>query len=284
MEAIDLHVHSTCSDGTLTPSELVAHAKHFNLTAMALTDHDTIEGIPEAVNAAKTSNIEIVPGVELSTFWGEKEIHIVGLYINYMDNTFQKELENLRNIRISRNIEMCEKFTSLGMPLNYKDLEEEYPNAVITRAHFADYLLKKGFIKSRNEAFERFIRPNGPCYVPRKKMSCADAIQMIKKAGGVPILAHPTLYHLGNEQMTKLMDYLCDSSLVGLEGIYSTYTAGEEIQMKNLAASRGLIISGGSDYHGANKPHIELGIGRGHLFVPHCLLDEIKKHAVPMLL
>ena len=173
---------------------------------------------------------------------------------------------------------MCEKFTQLGIPIDYSDMEKEYADAVITRAHFADYLLKKGYIKSRNEAFDRYIGSNGPCYVPRKKMPCAEAIRLIKNAGGVPILAHPVLYHLGKEPMNKLMDYLCDLGIVGLEAIYSTYTAGEEIQMKKLAGERGLILSGGSDYHGANKPHIELGIGRGHLFVPYSLLDEIKKH------
>ena len=172
----------------------------------------------------------------------------------------------------------AEKFTQLGIPIDYSDMEKEYADAVITRAHFADYLLKKGYIKSRNEAFDRYIGSNGPCYVPRKKMPCAEAIRLIKNAGGVPILAHPVLYHLGKEPMNKLMDYLCDSGIVGLEAIYSTYTAGEEIQMKKLASERGLILSGGSDYHGANKPHIELGIGRGHLFVPYSLLDEIKKH------
>ena len=245
---------------------------------MALTDHDTIEGIPEAVQAAKEQNLELVPGVELSTFWDEKEIHIVGLFIDYTDKTFQKELESLRDVRRNRNITMCEKFTQLGIPIDYSDMEKEYADAVITRAHFADYLLKKGYIKSRNEAFDRYIGSNGPCYVPRKKMPCAEAIRLIKNAGGVPILAHPVLYHLGKEPMNKLMDYLCDSGIVGLEAIYSTYTAGEEIQMKKLASERGLILSGGSDYHGANKPHIELGIGRGHLFVPYSLLDEIKKH------
>ncbi len=278
MDAIDLHVHSTFSDGTLTPSELISRAKQFHLAAMALTDHDTIEGIPEAVQAASEQNLELVPGVELSTFWDEKEIHIVGLFIDYTDKTFQKELESLRDVRRNRNIAMCEKFTQLGIPIDYSDMEKEYSDAVITRAHFADYLLKKGYIKSRNEAFDRYIGSNGPCYVPRKKMPCAEAIRLIKNAGGVPILAHPVLYHLGKEPMNKLMDYLCDSGIVGLEAIYSTYTAGEEIQMKKLAGERGLILSGGSDYHGANKPHIELGIGRGHLFVPYSLLDEIKKH------
>ena len=237
MDAIDLHVHSTFSDGTLTPSELISRAKQFHLAAMALTDHDTIEGIPEAVQAASEQNLELVPGVELSTFWDEKEIHIVGLFIDYTDKTFQKELESLRDVRRNRNITMCEKFTQLGIPIDYSDMEKEYADAVITRAHFADYLLKKGYIKSRNEAFDRYIGSNGPCYVPRKKMPCAEAIRLIKNAGGVPILAHPVLYHLGKEPMNKLMDYLCDSGIVGLEAIYSTYTAGEEIQMKKLAGS-----------------------------------------------
>ena len=118
MDAIDLHVHSTFSDGTLTPSELISRAKQFHLAAMALTDHDTIEGIPEAVQAASEQNLELVPGVELSTFWDEKEIHIVGLFIDYTDKTFQKELESLRDVRRNRNIAMCEKFTQLGIPID----------------------------------------------------------------------------------------------------------------------------------------------------------------------
>ena len=136
MDAIDLHVHSTFSDGTLTPSELISRAKQFHLAAMALTDHDTIEGIPEAVQAASEQNLELVPGVELSTFWDEKEIHIVGLFIDYTDKTFQKELESLRDVRRNRNIAMCEKFTQLGIPIDYSDMEKEYADAVITRAHF----------------------------------------------------------------------------------------------------------------------------------------------------
>ena len=278
MDAIDLHVHSTHSDGTLTPEELVRKAHEINLAAMALTDHDTIDGVPEAVEAGKKYNIEVIPGVELSTFYNDKEIHIVGLYIQYMNPEFKKELEALRNVRRNRNIQMCQKFTELGMPLDYDEMEKEYSDAVITRAHFADFLLKKGYIKSRNEAFDRYIGLNGPCYVPRKKMTPAEAITIIKAAGGVPILAHPVLYHLGKEQLSKLMDYLCDSGIVGLEAIYSTYTMGDELEMKNLAGERGLIISGGSDYHGANKPHIQLGVGKGHLFVPYSLLKTIKKY------
>lgn len=278
MDSIDLHVHSTYSDGTLTPKELVCKAHEINLAAMALTDHDTINGIPEAIEAGKKYNVEVIPGIELSTFYNDKEIHIIGLYIQYMNHEFQKELESLRNVRRNRNIQMCRKFTELGMPLDYDEMEKKYNDAVITRAHFADFLLHKGYINSRNEAFDRYIGPNGPCYVPSRKITPAEAITIIKAAGGVPILAHPVLYHFGKEQMSKLMDYLCNSGITGLEAIYSTYTMGEELEMKNIASERGLIISGGSDYHGANKPHIELGIGKGHLFVPYSLLEIIKKY------
>ena len=154
MDAIDLHVHSTFSDGTLTPSELISRAKQFHLAAMALTDHDTIEGIPEAVQAASEQNLELVPGVELSTFWNEKEIHIVGLFIDYTDKTFKKELESLRDVRRNRNITMCEKFTQLGIPIDYSDMEKEYADAVITRAHFADDLFT---VSSKDEALTALI-------------------------------------------------------------------------------------------------------------------------------
>jgi hypothetical protein len=277
MNAIDLHVHSTFSDGTLTPAELVTRAKQFNLSAIALTDHDTIAGIPEIVEAGKKEDIEIVPGVELSTFYDKTEVHIVGLYIDYTDETFKKELESLRSNRDSRNLQICEKFNAIGIKLDYEEMKLKYADSVITRAHFADFLLEKGYISSRNEAFDRYIGSNGPCYVPRKKITPAQAITLIKNAGGIPILAHPVLYHLGKEQMNRLLDYLCDAGIAGLEAIYSTYTLGDELEMKRLAAQRGLLISGGSDYHGANKPYIELGIGKGHLFVPYSVLEEIKK-------
>ena len=278
MRKIDLHVHSTFSDGTLTPTELVLHAIEMRLCAMALTDHDTIDGIQEAMIAGAENNLEIIPGIELSTFYNNKEIHIVGLYIDYTNEAFKKELETLRDVRQNRNIKICEAFRNLGIDINYDDMLKKYGDIVITRAHFADYLLKKGIVGSRNEAFDRYLGDNRPCNIPRKKMPPAEAITLIKSVGGVPILAHPTLYHLGNDAMTQLMNYLCEAGLVGIEGIYSTYTMGEEIEIKNLAKKYNLLISGGSDYHGANKPKLELGIGYGRLCIPYDILEGIKRY------
>jgi len=157
-------------------------------------------------------------------------------------------------------------------------MKKMYEGAVITRANFADYLVRKGYVKSRNEVFDRYLGDSKPCYVPREKMLPEKAIKMIKSVGGVPVLAHPVLYHMGNEQMNKLMDYLCEHGIAGLEAVYSTYTMGDELEMKHIAKERNLLISGGSDYHGANKPDIELGTGRGHLFVPEEILTKIKEY------
>ncbi len=277
MKKVDLHVHSTYSDGTLTPAELVKHAKTLDISAFALTDHDTAEGVDEAVKAGNELGVEVVPGVELSTHYDSKEIHIVGLYIDYTDKSLKKELDSSRNSRENRNRRICECFAELGIDVPYDEMLKLYPDAVITRAHFADYLVKKCIIKSRNEAFERYLGDNRPCYVRREKMQPARAIELIKNAGGIAILAHPVLYHLGSEQMNKLIEYLCDSGISGLEAIYSTYSTGEELQMRRLASKHNLLISGGSDFHGDNKPDIEMGIGRSKLFVPYEILENIKK-------
>jgi len=279
MKTIDLHVHSTYSDGTLTPEELVILAKKQGLSAMALTDHDTIIGVEEAVEAGKKCNIEIVPGIELSAAYGAKEIHIVGLYVDYKDKAFNDVLENLREIRNERNLKIIEKFKELGIEISFDEMKQLYGNAVITRAHFADHLLAKGYIKSRSEAFERYIGENGPCFMSREKLTPEDTIRLITAAHGVPILAHPTLYHLGTSEMNKLLKYLCKAGLKGIEAIYSTYSIGEEIQIKKLASENHLIISGGSDFHGTNKPYLNLGTGRGHLCIPYEVLENIKKFA-----
>lgn len=277
MKQIDLHVHSTFSDGTFTPSMLLKEAYDKGLAAMALTDHDTVEGIDEAAAAAEKLGIELVPGIELSTFYDKKEIHIVGLFIDYKDSGFNKKLAEFKDRREAKNMKMCEKFKEIGIDVSYSEMKSMYAGSVITRAHFADYLLKKGIVRDRNEAFDRYIGNRGPCYVDREKITPADAIKLIHSVGGIAVLAHPVLYHLGAAQMTKLMEYLCDNGIQALEAIYSTYSMGEEIQMRNLASRYNLLISGGSDFHGENKPHIQLGKGTGKLFVPYDVLENLKK-------
>lgn len=279
MRAIDLHTHSTCSDGTFSVKELIDRANEKGLAAIALTDHDTVEGIDEAVNyaAEKYPNLEVIPGIEFSTENEGKEVHVVGLYIDYHDKEFIDGLSAFIDSRTGRNIKMCKKLSEeAGIPISYEVLTEEYPGTVITRAHFAKFMVENGYVNSRNEVFDRYIGDHAPYYVEREKISPEDAINSILKAKGVPILAHPILYRLSDERLEALVSKLKEAGLVGIEAIYSTYELRDERQIKELAKKYDLLISGGSDFHGANKPDIDLGTGCGKLFVPEDLLIPIK--------
>lgn len=273
---IDLHVHSTESDGTLTPKDLVAEAKKAGLAAFALTDHDTCQGVCKAMPLAASAGIELIPGIELSTDYHGKEVHIVGLYIDIENEQLLKKTAEYRKCRSERNALMVEALQKEGLSITMEELVAENPDCVITRANIARFLYEHGQIKSVREAFDRYIGDHCKCYVGRLKVASTDAVRLIKEAGGTAILAHPLLYGLSNTNLQKMIDELKPVGLDGLEAIYSTYTTGEEQQMKRLARENGLLISGGSDFHGSNKPDIALGIGRGHLYIPYSVLETIK--------
>ena len=273
---IDLHVHSTESDGTLTPEDLVAEAKKAELAAFALTDHDTCQGVGKAMPCATSAGIELIPGIELSTDYHGKEVHIVGLYIDIENEQLLKKTTEYRKCRSERNALMVEALRKEGLSITMEELVAENPDCVITRANIARFLYEHGQIKSVREAFDRYIGDHCKCYVGRLKVASTDAVRLIKEAGGTAILAHPLLYGLSNTNLQKMIDALKPVGLDGLEAIYSTYTTGEEQQMKRLARENGLLISGGSDFHGSNKPDIALGRGRGHLYIPYSVLETIK--------
>lgn len=273
---IDLHVHSTESDGTFTPTELVDEARRAGLSAFALTDHDTCSGIEKAMPYATTSGIELIPGIELSTDYHGKEVHIVGLYIDIENEQLLTKTAEYRKCRSERNALMVEALQKEGLSITMEELIAENPDCVITRANIARFLYEHGQIKSVREAFDRYIGDHCKCYVGRLKVASADAVRLIKEAGGTAILAHPLLYGLSNANLQKMIDELKPAGLDGLEAIYSTYTTREEQQMKRLARENYLLISGGSDFHGSNKPDIALGKGRGHLYIPYSVLESIQ--------
>lgn len=280
---IDLHVHSNCSDGTYTPEELVDYAIEKKLTAFALTDHDTIDGLERAISYAeslKNSGVEgvpeVIPGIEFSTDLDGNDIHIVGLYVDYKSDAFTEYLKDFVKSRDNRNIRMCNKFVENGYDITYEGLKAKYGDAIITRAHVAAMLLEKGYVKSRQEAFDRFIGDNGPYHFPREKVSPEMAVDLILKADGIPVLAHPILYHFSSRRLEALVAKLKDRGLIGIEAVYSTYAPAEEREIRVLANKYQLLLSGGSDFHGANKPKIDLGCGYGKLYVPDDFLVEIK--------
>lgn len=278
MGAIDLHVHSRYSDGTLTPAMLVDLAVEKGLRAIALTDHDTIDGIDEMLAYAKGKPIEVIPGIEYSTEYNGRDVHILGLFIDHKAPVFLEYLVRFKQSRTDRNHKLCANLRQAGIDITYEELLEAYPDAVITRSHYAALLLRKGHVMSANEAFERYLGDHTPYFVHREKITPEEVIDVTLRAGGIPVLAHPTLYQLGQEQLDVLVQRLKDAGLMGIECKYCTYTPTEERRMRALAKRYGLLASGGSDYHGVSKPGLELGTGYGkRLYVDESLLEEMKR-------
>lgn len=274
---IDMHVHSTYSDGTNTPKELVKLAKAANLCAFALTDHDCIDGLPEIIKFAEEYDIKIIPGVELSTGYLnlEQDVHILGYGIDYNANAFKQHLKDFQNERIERNKKMIKRLSDDGIDISLEKMHNLYPDAVITRAHFARYLMEQGYVNSVKDGIFKFLSKSSKYYVKRTLISPADAVKIIKAAGGCAVLAHPLLYGLKNDELNVLIKELLNYGLDGIEAIYSTNSTEDEIYVKSLAKKYNLKISGGSDYHGTNKPDISIGTGKGNLQIPYELLIDL---------
>lgn len=280
---IDLHTHSTCSDGTCSPAELVKLAKTMGLSALALTDHDTIDGLAEFQATGDFLGIETIPGIEFAALWAQyhrPEIHIVGLGFDPDHPALQERMGDIRRSRQLRNEKMCEKLSSIGLPVALEEVAANAGGEIITRAHFANVLLEKGYIKKREDAFSRYLSPGLPGYVEREFLSPALCIHTIKAAGGAAVLAHPTLYRLEAAELEELCTELISYGLDGIECQYSTYSAAETKAITALAEKLHLLPSGGSDFHGKNKPAIRLGSGKGNLAVPYEFWMELKKRTV----
>ncbi len=280
MKTIDLHVHSNKSDGTYTPTGIIEAAIQANLSAVALTDHDTADGILEAYEATKTLgkdiDFEFIPGIELSISYHCRELHLVGLFLNPFCEAFEQALKLLRNNRDARNYKMIERMQNAGVDITMEKLRQQQGDCVLTRANFAHYLLHIGFVSSIQEAFDKYLSPEKPFYVQREYMNPKDAIDLIHSVNGVAILAHPLLYHFDDLELENAVAYLKELGLDGIETWYSMNTGYDLQRMKKLADKYQLVYSGGSDFHGDNKPHIALGRGKGNLFVPADILDTIK--------
>lgn len=273
---VDLHVHSNKSDGSFGPSELVTMAIKKKLTAIALTDHDTTDGLEQLMQEAAGKPIDVVPGIELSTEYEGKDIHIVGLFINPEQPDFQAHLKSFVESRDARNRKMCANLQAAGIPISYEALLEANPDSVITRAHYGTWLLEHGVVTSVADAFSKYLGDHTPYFVPREKVTPQQAVALIQKAGGLAILAHPILYRMSRERLDLLVHRLKEVGLTGIEAIYATYSAREENQIRQLALKYDLLISGGSDFHGLAKPRLELGVGYGHLCVPDDVYFKLK--------
>ena len=277
MDLIDLHVHSNASDGSFTPSQVADLAIDAGLKAIALTDHDTIDGIAEIIDYTKDRQLEVVPGIELSCYYQNREVHILGFYVDYKNPELDRELKVLKKAREGRNIKMVELMQKDGLNVTMEKLLHGNPDSVITRAHFARVLVEEGICKDKDTAFRKYIGIGCKYYLPKPQVTCETAMNILTKYSKASFLAHPLLYHLGYSQIEELLVYLKSLGLKGLEAYHSSNNAYESDRLRQIAASLDLKISGGSDFHGIIKPNIRLGAGRGNMRVHYKLLEDIKK-------
>ena len=277
MKLIDLHTHSAASDGTLSPAALAAQAAAAGLAAVALTDHDTVEGLPEFLSAAREGGPELVPGVEISAERpGGGPMHLVGLWIDPGHPGLNRGLAWAQEARTQRNPRIAAKLQGLGLDITLEEVAA-LASGQVGRPHFAQVLVNKGLVSNMAEAFNRYLKKDAPGYVAKERLSPPRALELIRQAGGLPILAHPGLLEMGSAVLEKLLRELKEQGLAGLEAYYAEHDPAQERRMLGLAARLDLAVSGGSDFHGSSKPDIRLGVGLGTLRVPASLLAGLKQ-------
>lgn len=276
---IDLHAHTSASDGSLTPTELVQKATGLGLSALAVTDHDTIHGLPEAIEAASGSDLDLVAGVELSVEDDAGRFHLLGYLFDPNHDELLSTLAQIRKSRAERNALMAEKMRRLGLPVTMDDVRAEAgENAeVIARPHFAQALMRKGVVSSVQEAFNRYLATGKPLYMPKQILTAADAIALLHRAGGLAVMAHPGLVPLNDEALRNRIESLArDSGLDGIEAYYSQHTPAQTERFLAIADRLNLAVTGGSDFHGASKPHVPLGVVCDGQPAPPQLLADLR--------
>ena len=277
MKTIDLHVHTTASDSTFSPTEVVRLACEIGLAAIAITDHDTADGYREAAEAGRAAGLEVVPGIEISTrFTGA--VHILGYYIDPLSPELRPVLDWVVQDRDERNRKMCSLMAADGIHADYDVMKVKY-GEVIGRPNFGQMLVEQGYAESVQDAFNRFIEKGQKYYVSRQMLSIERCVSVIREAGGVPVIAHPFQYRLDDAQLRTLIEHCMDNGLLGMECRYTGYSEEQTAYLLALAKEYGLLPTGGSDFHGANKPSNRLGRGDGSLSVPYAYLEGLKEAA-----
>lgn len=273
----DMHTHSTASDGTMTPSEIAIYAKKLGLRAIALTDHDTLSGLREFCFECEKLGVEGIPGIELGAKY-KSEMHILGLFVDFENKDFAHTVDTLAKARTIRNYEMLKLFSENGFNITEEDiLNGKESMDTCGRVHFAAALVKKGYVKELNEAFEKYIAKGKPFYVSRKTLPPKETIELIHSAGGLAVLAHPIFISENKDELRALLTELKSYGLDGVESMYNSYSdAFSELCMK-LCSELNLLPTGGSDFHADNKPLIPLGIVNENKSVPYYIVENLKK-------
>ncbi|MBU3981485.1 MAG: PHP domain-containing protein [Proteobacteria bacterium] len=278
---IDLHIHSNASDGTLSPSEILALAQNLNLAAIAITDHDTVNGSKEALSIGIPTSLKFLTGVEISaspppSFPYSGSFHILGYSINIDDPLLNKTLAVLQEARKNRNPGIIDRLNSLGIDLSMSELLSEVGDAQLGRPHIARLMVKKGYVESISEAFDKYLGKGRPAYLDKYRIDCSRAIEVILGAGGIPVIAHPFL--LNPRDVADIEDLIIVLKKMGLKGIevyYPEHSPHVISQLADIANRHELLMTGGTDFHGSLKPEIKMGSGRGDFFVPYILYEKL---------
>ena len=280
MKRIDLHTHSLCSDGAQTPADVVRTAAEAGLAAIALSDHDCITGVQEAMDTGKALGVEVIPAVELSA-QSDTELHILGYFIDIHNKKLQDAMAYALQVRDERQEETCRKLNEQGFAITMDELREEaHGNPVLCRAHFAQIMVRKGYAESVKDAFNRYLSVGCYAYSNRQALTATEAVSLIREAGGIAVAAHLHLIKKPDDELKEYLKSLIPYGLDGIEGYYTDYTPEMQERYQAMAKELGLVISGGTDYHGANKPHITIGKGKGNLEIPYSVLDGLReRHA-----
>lgn len=272
---IDLHTHSTCSDGTFTPTEVVKEAAKAGLRAIALTDHDTVDGLEEAVEAGKKYGLEVITGIEFSVA-SDTEMHLLGLNFSLNCPEIKNILGEMIIQRDLRNYKVIDLLAELGIHITIDDILAEATSKVTGRSQIAKAMLKKGYVSTIKEAFDRYLSFGKPAFVERSTLSPEKAIEIIKKSGGISSLAHLNQTGKSDEELYKILTNLKNAGLDAVEGYYTEYTEDMNQRYRKMAADIGLKLTGGSDFHGSNKDGYNIGTGKGNLRIPYELLKSLR--------
>ncbi len=278
MTYIDLHTHSTASDGSFPPREVVRLAKERGLEALALTDHDTIDGLPEAMAAGQDFGIEVIPGIEISARHDTGSMHILGYFLDYKSEVLARRLDVLKQARKDRNPQIIAKLNDLGMAVTMEQVQRISGGGQVGRPHIARALYEKGYVRSMQEAFDIYLGNNGKAYVSKYRFPPEEALSMIRDARGIPVLAHPFTLGLNtSETLRPLLKELKALGLAGIECYYPEHSPVQEAFYLSLARELGLLITGGSDFHGDNKPEVSLGRVTCQARLTYDLLTALKQ-------
>lgn len=278
---IDLHIHSTASDGTFSPADIIALALRLPLGAIAITDHDSIAGSREAMLFGIPPELGFLTGVEISaepppSYAGSGSIHILGYGIRLEDPELNHTLEKLQNARRDRNPQIIARLNKLGIGMRLEEVEREAGGGQPGRPHIAKLMVKKGIVKTIDEAFERYLGNGKPAYADKCRIETSQAIELINIAGGVPVLAHPCLLELEtDEQLDEIVQEMIAMGLKGIEVYFPQHSAAQTQRYAELARRYDLLMTGGTDFHGDIQPEIRLGVGKGDLCVPYALYESL---------